>query len=137
MALLIGFAFYTLLLHPRVRGILWASISRLQALTIGAGIFILVFLSVYFGSLDGFYQMDVRKNGEEILLGYILPRRTLILTRKEIAEVKRVPSFKGRRQLVLYSSSGTPFASARAAYPEVRRAFERVNYFLNLAPKQD
>ena len=94
---------------------------------LGAGTALMVFLGIYFSSLDGFYRLDMGKNGQEIHLDYILPKRTLILRRSEIAEVRRVPSYKGRWQLVLYTPTGARFTSARASYADARKAWQFLN----------
>ena len=134
-ALLIGFAIYRLLLHPRLIQIFRSSTPKLAALAIGAGIAVLVFLGVYFSSLDGFYGLEIRENGQEIRLDYILPKRTLTLRRSKIAEVRRVPSFKGRWQLILYTPTGEQFTSARADYASTRTAWEHLNAQRDSQPK--
>jgi hypothetical protein len=129
-ALFIGFAIYRLLLEPRVKRIFWPSTDTtpgLQAAAIGSGIALLIFLGIYFSSLDGFYRLEIQENGQEIHLEYILPRRTLILRQSEIAEVRREASYKSRWQLVLYTPAGVQFTSARADYASTRKAWERLS----------
>jgi putative copper export protein len=132
LALFVGFAIYRLLLEPRLNKMLRPSMPRVKALLIGAAIALLVFLGIYFSSLDGFYQLNIRANGEEIRLGYILPKRTLTLRRSEIAEVRRVPSYKGRWQLILYTGTGAQFTSAHADYASTRKAWEYLRSQLEL-----
>ena len=127
LALFIGFAIYRLLLEPRLNRMLPSSMPKLQAFAIGAGAALLVFLGIYFSSLDGFYRLDVGKNGQEICLDYILPKRALILRQSEITEVRRVPGYKGRWQLVLYTPTGAQFTSARANYADAREAWQFLN----------
>ena len=93
-------------------------------MAIGVGTALLIFLGIYFSSLNGFYGLDVAENGQEVRLNYILPRHTLTLKRSSIAEVRRVPGYKGRWQLVLYTPAGAQFASARADYASTRKAWE-------------
>jgi hypothetical protein len=134
-ALLIGSAIYRLLLSSRLNKIFRPSMPRLQALAIGTSIALMVFLGIYFSSLDGFYRLEIRENGQEIRLGYILPKRTLTLRRSTIAEVRRVPSYKGRWQLILYTPTGAQFTSARADYASTRKAWEYLNTRLDSEPK--
>ncbi len=93
---------------------------RWMAGLLGLVLAVVVFGSVYFGSLDGFYGLTVR--GEEIQLHYILPERTLLLKRDGIAEGRAEPSYKGRWRLHLYSPAGLEFVSAHGSFAEVRAA---------------
>ena len=128
IALFMGFAIYRLLVEPRLAKITQQAIPRLLALAIGAGFALLVFLGIYLSSLDGFYRMEI---GQQVRLDYILPRRTIFLNRGEIAEVRRVPSYKGRWRLVLYTPSGAQFTSAQADYASTRKAFAYMETQLN------
>jgi hypothetical protein len=135
IAVFIGIAIYRLLLEPRLNKWFHPSMSRLQAGMIGASIALMVFLGIYFCALDGFYHLEIAENGQEIRLGYILPKRTLSLQRSMIAEVRRVPAYKGRWQLILYTPAGAEFTSARADYASTRTAWEFMNTQLNSKPR--
>ena len=135
LALFIGFGVYRLLQEPRLKRLLRPSMPRWQGVVIGAGVAIVVFLGIYFSALDGFYRLEVQQNGEEIRLDYILPQRTLIFKRSDIAEARRLPSYKSLWQLVLYTPSGAQFTSARGGYADVRKAWDYLNAHLD-SPKK-
>jgi hypothetical protein len=103
----------------------------------GAGATLMVFLGVYFSALDGFYGLDIAIDGQELRLNYILPRRTLTLKTNEIAEVRRVPAYKGRWQLILYTPNGAQFASSRADYASTRAAWEYLSTQVKSQPKPE
>jgi hypothetical protein len=128
IALLIGFAIFRLLVEPRLTKVIQQSIPKALALAIAAGFALIVFLGIYFSSLDGFYRMEI---GQQVRLDYILPKRTILLNRSEIAEARRVPSYKGCWRLVLYTPSGAQFTSAQADYASTRKAVEYLEAQLN------
>jgi len=132
MALLIGLAIYRLLVEPRLARMIQQTIPRLPALAVGAGFALIIFLGIYFSSLDGFYRMEI---GPQVRLDYILPRRTILLNRSEIAEVRRVPSYKSRWRLILYTPTGAKFTSAQADYASTRKAFTYLQAQLSKEPK--
>jgi hypothetical protein len=132
----LGGAIYRLLQEPRLGGTRGTARRRLS-LAIGAGVGGLVFLGIYFNSLGGFYRLDVLQGGEQIHLAYILPSRTITLSQRDIAEIRRVPSFKSRWQLVLYTPAGAQFTSAHANYPDALKAWAYLTAHLNTTPKAE
>jgi len=125
ISIFIGVAVYALLSHPRARVFLavpWTTASRLASPFVAFGVAALVFLAVYFSSLDGFYQLQA--GNKEVRLLYILPRRIVILRSNELSEARREQSFKGRWRLILYTPSGQRLASANASYADVKKAWE-------------
>ena len=100
-------------------------------MAIGLTLALLVFSEVYFSSHDGSYMLDMRDNGE-ILLNYVMPERTLVFKQGEIVEIRRLPTYKGLWQIILYTSSGEPYRSARATYSDVRKASQFIETRLNL-----
>jgi len=128
VSLFIGYAVYRLLRYahdrkPAFRP--WAVAKPWQASLTGVFVSILIFLTVYFSSLNGFYRMDLE--GDEVRLHYILPQRALVLRRAEIAEVTRAPSYKGLWRMVIYTQNGVKFESARDGYRQVRQAWIQLN----------
>ena len=95
---------------------------RLGSAAVGGLVGLMMFSAVYLSSLAGFYQMELRDN--HLLLHYILPDRTVVLSREEMAEAVRVPTFKGQWRLIVYTPSGQEYASAQANYASVRKAWE-------------
>jgi hypothetical protein len=131
----IGIAIYRLLLEPRLNKMFYPSMSRPLALSIGTGVALLVFLGIYFSSLDGFYRLEIEEAGQDVRLEYILPRRTLNLKRSMIAEARRVPAYKTRWQLILYTPTGAEYTSARSDYASTRKAWEYLSNQLDPKPK--
>ena len=131
IGLLIGVAVYWLLGHPesrKERFRTWPSASRPAAALMGAGVALLVILGVYFSILAGFHRLEVRD--DELRVVYILPQRTEVFRRAEIAEVRRMPGYRGMWRLELYTPAGRRVRSAQGGYATVRKACERVNAFL-------
>jgi hypothetical protein len=131
----IGWAVYHLLIHASARRWQFRTFGearRLPAAGFGALLTAVLFATVYFSMLDGFYRMEV--GGNELRLGYILPKRTLVLRRAEVSESVRRPSYKGRWVLVLYEKHGQNFESTPAGYVEVLKAWQHLNAYLQ-APK--
>lgn len=133
IALFVGVAICRLLQDPRLNRVFRPPVSRFAAWGIGVGAALTVFLGVYFSSLDGFYHLEIDQSGQEVHLEYILPNRTLKLSRSMIAEVRRVPVYKNRWQLELYTPTGERFASARADYASTRQAWEYLNSMFHLS----
>ena len=88
----------------------------------GVLVAIMIFSAIYLTSLAGFYWMELRE--DRLLLHYILPDRTIVLPRKEMAEAVRVPTYKGQWRLNVYTPSGQEYASAHADYASARKAWE-------------
>lgn len=135
IAVLVGFAVYWLLAHPDVRRERfrsWPAASRDTALTIGVAMALVVILGVYFTSLSGFQRLEL--HGNELRVFYILPRHNVVFRRDQIAAVRRTKSYQGRWCLNLYTTAGHRLESARADEATVRRAWERLNAFLQPPP---
>ena len=130
-ALLIGLAVYALFRHPAAEAFGGTAAGRRAALLAGAGVALLIFLGVYFGSLGGFYRLEVQ--GDEFRLVYILPRRIRILPRADIGAVTAEPTYKALWRLAIRTRSGDEFTSARSDQGRVRAAQERLVSLL--APK--
>jgi hypothetical protein len=124
MALFIGFAIYELLRNPAARRFGGSPATRRTALIAGAALALAVFLAVYFSSLNGFYRLEVRE--DEFRMVFILPGRTRILQRGDIAGITSRPAYKTLWQLLLRTRSGDEFASARSDLARVRLAQQRL-----------
>lgn len=116
---------YTLLSSPKLRA-MWplerTPATRIAMLAIASLFGLLIFLGVYFSSLEGFYVLESRD--DEIRLQYILPRRVISLPVNQVSEARREPSFKGRWRLTLYTPGGRQFVSANASYASVKQAWD-------------
>ncbi len=90
---------------------------------------LLVFMGAYFSSLDGFYGLDMDR--EDVRLAYILPSRTRMLHRSDIASVAAAPAYKTLWQLTIHTRSGREFTSARSDFARVHAAQQTLTATLN------
>jgi hypothetical protein len=95
---------------------------RRVSVLIGTAIALAVFSTLYFTSLRGFSQLDLRN--DELTIRYILPERTTIVPFTEVINVEEEPAYKGRWRLVLTTDSSVTYESALAFRTEVQKAGE-------------
>jgi hypothetical protein len=95
---------------------------RRVSVMIGTAIALAVFSTLYFTSLRGFSQLDLRN--DELTIRYILPERTTIVPFTEVINVEEEPAYKGRWRLVLTTDSSVTYESALAFRTEVQKAGE-------------
>jgi hypothetical protein len=94
--------------------------SRQPSVILGTVIAIAMFSALYFTSLSGFSQLDLRN--DQLTFRYILPERTTVLAFSEVATVQEEPAYKGRWRLVLTTETSGTYESALASHADVRRA---------------
>jgi hypothetical protein len=129
LSLFIGIAVYQVLTRLLPQKLKQATaVSRLPALFVSGMLALLVFTSVYFSMIYGFYEMRIR--GDEIHLTYILPRHTVVLRRAEVSEGIRNASYRGQWYLTIYTQSGRPYHSASSSYRSVLDGWQKVQDFL-------
>ncbi|MHC4944684.1 MAG: hypothetical protein ACYTG7_16830 [Planctomycetota bacterium] len=126
----IGFAIYRVIYagltrffeaDPRLRA------HRFSAASFGLTAFLGLFSMIYTSSLDGFYHAEPR--GDELVLHYILPKRTVVLHRDDIGELTRGPTFKSQWRLRIYSTTGVEYESANAGYRPVKEAWHGLDHW--------
>lgn len=93
--------------------------SRRTSVTLGALVAFAIFSALYFTSLNGFSQLDLR-NGQ-LTFRYMLPERTMVLPFSEVMIVQEEPAFKGRWRLVLTTDTNETYESALTSRTDVRR----------------
>ena len=136
ISLVISLGNYSLLANPKIRRVLvreWTPLARLALWGFSVLLGLVIFLSVYFTSLDGFYRLRVRDGG--IQAEYILPARIVAFPKGGIAEIRRKPTFKQRWRLIFYTAGGQRFESANAGYAEVKSAWDCLGVELPLATR--
>jgi hypothetical protein len=116
----IGVAAYILCHDPRMRRIGGGILNRKKALTVGFIVAVVVFLGVYFSSLDGFYRLDVQ--GHELRLLYLFPRRIQVVDGGDVMGFSVTPANKTLWQLKIRTRSGREFSSARSDFSRVNTA---------------
>jgi len=121
VAAVIGIAVSTTVAHAVRRGWLQVRHPRLAGTALGVMASVLVFASIYFSTIEGFYHLTTTPTTFE--LTYILPERKVTLPLVELSEITRVPTYKSRWKLVLYTRTGQRFESAQASYPDVLAAW--------------
>ncbi len=121
VAAVIGVAVSTFVAQLTQRGWLRGKHNRSTGVALGVMAGILVLASLYLSTIDGFYHLSASQTGVE--LAYILPERKVVLPTAELSEVTRVPTYKSRWKLVLYTRTGQRFESAQASYQDVLRAW--------------
>jgi|SRR5215467_716409 len=87
---------------------------------LGVAVALTVFAALYFTSLSGFSQLDLR-NGQ-LTVRYILPERATTLPFHEVISVEEEPAYKGRWRLILTTESSGTYESALAFRTEVHKA---------------
>jgi hypothetical protein len=75
---------------------------------------------LYVSSLSGFYEAEVQE--KLVRLHYILPIRTKDVVLGQVAEVSRIPTFKGQWRCVISTSSGAVYYSVHAGPAAVQDA---------------
>ena len=106
----------------------FGKLRRGPALFVGAMLIVLVFGSVYFSMLYGFYELRI--SDQKIYLTYILPRHTLVLQKSELSEALRSPAYRGQWHLTLYTRSGMAYRSVASSYGSVLEGAEHIQKFL-------
>jgi len=79
-----------------------------------------IFSAVYLSSLTGFVTLEFHDG--QIVLEYILPKRTVVLPVTEVFHIQEEPAYKGRWRLVLSTEPSETYDSALASGAEVHRA---------------
>ena len=106
-------------LSPGGQGVLQRSLIS-GTISIGmAGVILGVF---YASSLSGFYGIEVRD--DQVNLQYILPDRMKEVPLTHIADVSRIPTFKGQWRCVIATSSGRVYYSVHAGSVAVQEAVQ-------------
>ena len=118
----IGAGFYSI----SYRLIRMGSLDQVQrpspriSVILGVAVALTVFAALYFTSLSGFSQLDLR-NGQ-LTVRYILPERATTLPFHEVISVEEEPAYKGRWRLILTTESSGTYESALAFRTEVHKA---------------
>ena len=94
--------------------------SRRASGMLGTVIALTIFSALYFASLRGFTQLDLRN--DQLTLRYILPERTRALPFSEVVSVHEEPAYKGRWRLIVITDSNGTFESALSFGTEVHKA---------------
>jgi hypothetical protein len=94
--------------------------GRQTSVVLGTLMALAAFFALYFTSLSGFSQLDLRD--DQLTVRYILPERTTILPLSEVVNVQEEPAYKGRWRLVFTTESSGTFESALASRTDVRKA---------------
>lgn len=97
-------------------------VSRWPSVVLGALIGVSVFSSFYFAALSGFTRLDYRDG--ELMLGYILPARTVSVPFVEVMNVQEEPAHKGRWRLRLMTDTHGSYESALASQADVHQVAE-------------
>jgi hypothetical protein len=95
-------------------------VSRRTSVVLGTLVALAIFSTLYFTSLSGFSQLDLR-NGT-LTFRYMLPERTMVLPFSEVMIVQEEPAFKGRWRLVLTTETNETYESALTSRTDVHRA---------------
>jgi hypothetical protein len=128
LSLFIGVAVYQVLTKLFPQKVKRAtSVRRLPALFVSGMLGLLVFASVYFSMIYGFYELRIQD--DKVYLTYILPRHTIMLRRSELSESIRYPAYRGRWYLTIYTQSGRPHHSAVSSYKSVLDGWQKVQNF--------
>jgi hypothetical protein len=123
----IAFIIYGLLSWPSVRrhelglGIVRKAIAIPMASLIGVVIFAAIFLS----SLAGFHTVTI--GNDDVTLAYAVPPLSVSMRYAEIGDVIRMPAYKSRWRLVVYTATGQKFESAPGSYRPVKEAAEEIS----------
>jgi hypothetical protein len=94
--------------------------SRQTSVVLGILVALPIFFALYFTSLSGFSQLDLRDG--QLTFRYILPERTVVLPFSEVINVQEEPAYKGRWRLVLATETNGTYESVQASRIDVRRA---------------
>lgn len=94
--------------------------GRQTSVVLGTLVALTIFSALYFTSLSGFSQLDLRD--DQLTVRYILPERTTILPISEVINVQEEPAYKGRWRLVFTTETSGTFESALASRTDVRKA---------------
>ncbi len=109
-----------------LRGLGSGSVGRLQrgliSGTISLGLAGVILGAFYASSLSGFYGLEVKH--DHVRLQYILPDRMKEVPLSHIADVSRIPTFKGQWRCVIATSSGRVYYSVHAGSVAVHEAVQ-------------
>ena len=94
--------------------------GRQTSIVLGTLVALAIFFALYFTSLSGFSQLDLRD--DQLTVRYILPERTTILPLSEVVNVQEEPAYKGRWRLVFTTETSGTFESALASRTDVHKA---------------
>lgn len=94
--------------------------GRQTSVVLGTLVALTIFFALYFTSLSGFSQLDLRD--DQLTVRYILPERTTILPISEVINVQEEPAYKGRWRLVFTTETSGTYESALASRTDVRKA---------------
>ena len=94
--------------------------SRRVSVTLGTVVAMAVFSALYYTSLRGFTQLDLRD--DELTFRYILPDRTTSLPFYNVTTVQEEPAHKSQWRLILITDSSGTFESVLASRREVHQA---------------
>jgi hypothetical protein len=94
--------------------------SRQTSVVLGILVALPIFFALYFTSLSGFSQLDLRDG--QLTFRYILPERTVVLPFSEVINVQEESAYKGRWRLVLATETNGTYESVQASRMDVRRA---------------
>ncbi len=92
----------------------------LISVSLSLGMAGVIFGALYVSSLSGFYEAEVQD--DRLRLRYILPDRMKEISLTHIAEVSRIPTFKGQWRCVIATSSGAVYYSVHAGPVAVQDA---------------
>ncbi|MCI0348348.1 MAG: hypothetical protein L0Z53_02895 [Acidobacteriales bacterium] len=129
ITIVMGAAVYTILtsrLPEELRQRL--AVTRLRAVFLSGLFTVLVFATVYFSMIYGFYDMRIHQ--DKLYLTYILPKHTVVLAKSELSEGMRSPAYRGRWYLTVYTKSGRPYQSVASSYTSVLEGWKGVQSFL-------
>ena len=103
-------------------------VRRSHAIFLSGMLSMLVFASVYFSMIYGFYEMRIHE--DKLYLTYLLPKQTVVLPKSALSEGMRSPAYRGRWRLTVYTKSGQPYRSATSSYASVMEGWQNVQAFL-------
>ena len=107
-------------------------VPRPVAVGIGASVFLVFFLLVYFTSINGFYTMHVESDGLHVV--YVLPSRAYDLPQEHIEGVSRTPGTRTSWRLKVITRNGDQHLSANDSMEHVDLALRHVLSTLTIEP---
>jgi len=94
--------------------------GRQTSIVLGTLVALAIFFALYFTSLSGFSQRDLRD--DQLTVRYILPERSMVLSFSEVMNVQEEQAYKGLWRLVLTTETSGTYESVLASRTDVRKA---------------
>ncbi len=95
--------------------------GRGAGIALGLIVAIGTFSAFYATSIAGFY--DLRVQGDQVVLHYILPERYVTRSAVDLLKVEEEPAFKSNWRLVVHDVNGEVYQSALAGRQDVQQAY--------------